>query len=321
MTLTKKELTISQLDRFLEEKEITSGVKLENYLLVVLGLRPGSLTLFPAELKDGAVIGVIVDEIFRERHHRRAARSSSGLSGFFSRLKEIFGLGFTVEDSLKYKSDLIRKALTEVLAESSSYKAHKVWAADLGLKSYEVEVRPSVREFYLYREDTVFKTIRKIVDRRRMIWDEVRRGVRRIEPGMIGMFPEETDREFIETVGSLLGHPSCCIERYVEDRLSGKMSPEFRASRQIKQSRSEGINVDPYAYYVKDFLPCEPTCRQAASLGRQAHQVLGKLDPRLAELYYQRLLQNMALIERYPELLEDHYHKLKARSVVFHERH
>ncbi|MCL4425421.1 MAG: hypothetical protein M1553_08280 [Firmicutes bacterium] len=308
-------LTNSQVTRLLREEKIFDRVKLENYLLVALGVRKSSLTVFPAELFDGASIGATVDQIFLERYTGDDRRSKLGLVGLFGGLKA--ACERAVKGPLGYKAGLIRKIFERVLAESPSYKVHKVWAKELGLKTYEVELRPTVREFYLYRDHEFLKLLRMVQHRRQAVWEEVRQGWRQPVLGMGQLFPEERDREFLEMLGSLLGHPSCCVGQYIADRISGEIAPELRASNQIKEYKREGKHIEAHAYYVKDFFPCHPNCQRAANLGRRAHQALEGLDPRLGGLYVQVLEENVALVENYPELIDEHYRRLREKSDLF----
>ncbi len=81
------------------------------------------------------------------------------------------------------------------------------------------------------------------------------------------------------------------------------MSPEQRASDQlVNLEKDEEYN--PYAYFTKDFFPCQPDCDMAAQMGKEIHDALKAIDPHIAEEYLSYLSQNVDLVRQYPEIIQ-----------------
>ena len=236
----------------LKEGTVWPQTLLENYLTVALGLRKCSLMTIPAELPDAESIAKAIDLACVSDYRKVALERNAGkkrklIQGFKNKLREAY------EQSLR---------------NSSSYRSHIAWTNRLGIQIFEVEVRPTVRELFLYLDSHLRSTLQELSARRAMLREEILRSLTEPLPHSVVAYPEEYSPEYVLRVGELLRYPRCCTKAYVEGRTRGKVLAEERASKQIKTARVQGIEPDPYAYFVKDFMPCTPTCSNVATVGR-----------------------------------------------------
>jgi hypothetical protein len=120
-------------------------------------------------------------------------------------------------------------------------------------------------------------------------------------------------------MGTLLGYPACCIERYAADRVSG-VNVEQRAADQIAVVRGEGGTPSTFAYFAKDFFPCRPDCPDAVAIGTRFHDALTTLHEPLGAAYRRRVRGNLDTVEHYPELIRAHQEKLQSRLAAYRSR-
>jgi len=293
--MTNKQQTAYDL---LSEKNLWPQTLLEDYLSVALNLRKCSLMTVPAEFPDAEAIAKAIDLACVSDYHRVA-----------------------LETDIKEKGKLIRKfkhrlreAYRENIRGSSSYRNHIAWTSRLRIQVFEVEVRPTVREFFLYTEKQVKRTLEELSASRTLFRERFLRSLRESLPPSAVAYPEEYFPDYVLRIGELLGYPKCCTEAYLEGRKGGRVLAEERASKQIRTGRAQGIEPEPYAYFVKDFIPCTPTCTNATAIGRKLSEGFGQFDNRLCAFYIQCLKTNVANVESYMERIAAHKEKMRAQA-------
>jgi hypothetical protein len=276
------------IDRLLSDTRLSMRVKVENYILVRLGLRPCSLTTLPAELPGAEIMGRAIDDRVLPKMRRLSSEVEP-----HRRLKVIEGL----------KREM-REAYRDVVEGSEQHRGHMEWARNLELRTLQFEVRPTVRELYLFRDKEIGKRLERLMKDR----VEIRQRVLRHPPPGFGrthiVYPEEFDGAWVREMGSLYGYPKCCVERYAADRERG-ISVEDRASRQLREAEEKG-EAESLAYFVGYFFPCNPKCPSATSTGRRFLEELQSINPALGDLYKSVLNENMDLVRRQPEIIAEH---------------
>jgi hypothetical protein len=274
-----------RLSEFMEDENILTRIKVENYLLVQLGARPCSLMTLPAELPNGEAMGSAIDGIVSPKLSlvRGEADPRRRLSYIRALKKEM------------------RKAYHDAVEGSNEFKSHINWIRRLGLRSRKVEVRPTVRELYIFRDRAVENGLKKLMKER----DRLRkRAYSRPSPQMDRIhfaYPEEFHGAWLREMGATLGYPSCCVDAYASERDSG-VNVEERASRQIEDLEKAG-RVDPFAYFVGYFFPCAPDCGAASALGRECQERLRELHPSLEGVYASMVAENLERVRRQPEVI------------------
>jgi hypothetical protein len=280
------------LNKLLEDGHVLPRIKIENFLLVSLGLRPSSLMTLPAELPDANAIGSAIDE--------QMIPKVRGLHSEHDPLKKL-----RLIDALKKE---MRLAYEKNVKGSEQYKSHMFWIKQLGLRSLTVSVRPTMEELYIFRENDIGKRLSRLMKDRERYRADV---IKSVKPGMDKarfVYPEEFKASWLKEIGKILGYPNCCVEAYASDREGGR-NVEARASQQLKESEERGI-VNSFAYSVGYFFPCSPSCGEAQARGASYHKGLVELLPSLGELYDGSVAQNMERVRHQPEIIEQY----KARA-------
>lgn len=284
------------LNKFLEDSHILPRIKIENFLLVSLGLRPCSLMTLPAELPDANAIGSAIDEqVFPKLGGLRSEQDPK------KKLRLI--------DALKKE---MRIAYEENVKGSEQYKSHKFWIKQLELRSITMSVRPTVEELYIFRDNDIGKRLSRLMKDRERYRVEARASVK---PGMDKarfVYPEEFRASWLKEVGKILGYPDCCVEAYSSDRGDGR-NVEARASQQLKEAEERGA-VDPFTYSIGYFFPCSPSCGEAQTKGASYRKGLVELLPSLGELYDEFVAKNMERVRHQPEIIEQY--KARAESLL-----
>jgi len=292
---TSKLLTKKLVKEILNDPNLIDRVKLEDYLMVALQVRPCSILTSLAELPDGNELGKKIDETAHED---------------VISLREAADFETKRQLILKLREKL-KKAYKDVVCTSPSYKAHMRWAKELDLRIREVEIRPTIHEFYLFKDKETEKKLEEIIK----IKEDIREGAFRSPspstPRTYLIYPEDLSRDYVASLGELLGYPKCCVKEYMENRLSRTVNVEDRASSQIKEAKKKGDQPNFFAYFVRDFFPCEPSCKRAVQVGKQVYETFNKIDSRLGELYVECLKKNLETVENYPELIRKHEEKLR----------
>lgn len=280
-----------EVEELLEDDRLRLGVKLEDYLLVYLGVRPCSQITIPAELPSGREMGRIIDEMI----YPTLLRIRRGDRGGIGDVKRA-----------------MRRAYREVVENSEEYKAHLEWAERLGLRWMMDEVRPTVRELYLYGEGETGRKLRRLMERREKLRREALKRPRGL--GIYLAYPEELEADWVMEMGGLLGYPECCVERYARERSMG-LEVEERAYRQLEEAEADAM-----AYFVSYFFPCSPSCPEAVSMGLRCLRLLGELHPRLGELYRGRMEENLELVRRLPTIIREHRAEAERRLSLWRDR-
>lgn len=312
---------MSQLEQnikaFLADKNLADRVKVECYLLVALGVRRAGLVMVPSELPGLDHVGPEIDNEFYWRTTGRRDPSKPYTEFISTKLRDTisrFG-----KKSLPYKTQLLREIFDRVVLSTPQYKEHIEWAFKLGLRAKEEEVRPSIREIWIYRDADTGVEIDRIAQMRKDLRFQAIRNPRPSAPPYYRVFPEEASPEYVRAVGELLGYPPSCLNKYVADRASRDVSAEMRAAHQISEARLLGKEVSSLAYFVKDFFPCAPDCPEALEKGRDALSRLEKLDEQAATIYRQVLDENQKRVLDYPEIIKAHAEGLNQRAAMFTE--
>ena len=181
-----------------------------------------------------------------------------------------------------------------------------------------MEVRPSIHELYLVKDSKVKGELRRLANIRKAAGERIKISMDGSKSRTWLAFPEELVPEYLASVGELLGYPSCCVERYIQDRLSEGASVEVRASREVEQLKKEGGKPDFHAYFARNFFPCEPRCRSASKIGRRAFDLLSDANPKLGDLYLKCTRDNVGIVQKYPEITKQYRKSLvkKARKLT-----
>jgi len=274
------------VEQFLNDPLMLDQVKVDDYLLVALDLRPCSFLTVPAEFPDGLELGKQIDELCRQDYQALMSADVYQKAELILKLR-----------------DRIREAFNTIVSSSESYRAHLKWAKQLSLQTYETEVRPSVHELYLFRNARIKKELKRLTEMRRQLREKMLVSATSPQPKICLAYPEESSPECLAHVGKLLGYPPCCVNSYISDRLRESPIVEQRVSEQIKELKDRaGSNA--FAFFVKDFFPCSPVCEKAVKIGANAYSTLGSINPRLGEIYLRCTKINMRTAERYPELIK-----------------
>jgi hypothetical protein len=284
-------LNATELQELLEEKRIPARIAVENLALVALSLRSCSQTTIPAELPSGSSIGEIIDSRLKPRMDRLR-----GIQDQRAKLREI---------------SEIRKGMSsafdELVKGSEEYRCLSSWAKRLGLKVDQVEVRPTVHEFYLYRDKETLSELQRLMQERGKLRVA---SIKKPDPskGQIQFaYPEEFNGGWIKRMGRLLGYPDCCVDRYASDREQG-MNTEVRAAKQLIELQTA---PDPHVYLASYFFPCSPTCENARQKGELYHRKLSETLPQAGEVYASIIAENMNRVRRQPEIIGDYLSRLK----------
>lgn len=275
----------------LGEPLLPRRVAVENLILVALGLRQCSQTTLPAELPSGQQMGERIDARFKPR---------------LERLRLILDQKEKLREIGEIRGDMGR-AFDEVVEGSQEYKALASWGKRLGLKVDQVEVRPTLHEYYLYGERETLKELQRLMQERGKLRVEA---VKKPDPsrGQLQFaYPEEFNGAWIRRMGRLLGYPDCCVDRYASDRERG-VNAEARAASQLNEL---GSDPDPHVYLASYFFPCSPTCQKAKEKGELYHHKLSEALPEAGEAYESIIRENLERVRRQPEIIEEYLSKLK----------
>lgn len=306
-----KELLIE----FMKEEVIPHRTKFDDYLSVALGVRQASQIVLPAELPDASVLGATIDNRFRQKLQGKRLPGES-MSDF---LKGKVGKHWRKSQmaEIRHRMDVLKSLYAEVVEKSHSYQVFMKWADKLGLMRKELESRPTIREVYFFTDPKVASELTELQDMRK---DIRYHRLRTPDSGAVyaRAFPEEQNPAYLKTLGTILGFPPCCIDRYVFDRQSGVLTPESRASNQLTHLEGQD-EFNPFAYFTKDFFPCQPDCPEAARQGEELYNKVLEIDPDTAAKVKEHLLGNASLIKEYPEIIRKKVEMLEKTAGRFLE--
>lgn len=280
-------------EELLNEPLLTDHAKTECYLTVALGIRPCALVTIPAELADGPELGRKIDTLCAEDLREVTEAPPERKPLLIPKLR-----------------NRIRESFRKVVFSSASYKAHTSWARKLSLRTVDVEVRPSIHELYLFMDSAVENQLKRLT--------AFRASARQLafSKGLVGTrtslaYAEELSADYLNSMGKLLGYPPCCVKAYADDRLSGGANAETRASMQLRQTDETTRQSSVYAYFARNFFPCNPQCRNANEIGRNAFQRLSDVNPKLRAIYFECMRKNAEAVMEYPELTRQYSQKME----------
>ncbi len=299
--------TAELLDRFLTDELILPRTRVEAFLMVALGVKPVSLVTLPGELPKGDILGRLIDDRYRNA-------LQAGQTGTFMQ-RTAFQLKNLGKRPLTLKQQLIRGAYSAIVEQSPTYKAHINWAKDFGLHTFTWEVRPSIRELYIYKSPSVGEELNDLMAERQRIKEETWKKAGKHTPLSILVYPEEQSPSYLARLGKLLGYPSCCVQAYLQNRTEN-INVETRAAMELENKSSVQTGSKPWAYFVKNFFPCSPECEAAVHLGVHSHQALTSMQPALGELYVQLLYENRQMVREYPTVINQHMQDVERRGKV-----
>ncbi len=281
----------SDLKELLGEPLIPKRVSVENLMLVALELRPCSQTTIPAELPSGQNMGERIDARFKPRLERLRLMHDQK-----DKLREI----------AEIRKDMAQ-AFDEVVEGSQEYRGLSSWAKCLGLKVDQVEIRPTLHEYYLYRDRETLKELQRLMQERGKLRVEAMKKPDPSRGQLQFAYPEEFNGAWIRQMGRLLGYPDCCVEQYASDREQG-VNAEARAASQLKEL---GSDPDPHTYLASYFFPCNPTCQKAREKGKLYHGKLSEALPEAGEAYESIIRENLERVRRQPEIISEYLSRLK----------
>ncbi len=290
--------------RLLNEDEVADRVKVEDLLSVALGSRPAALLVVPPELPRASVIGQAIDHSF--------SRSYMGLpppgQPPWTRLSWSVraALARLFRSPVAYKAFLVRDAFEREVRDSDSYRALVRWAGVLGLSLNPGQVRPTIDEIYVGKGREVAARAYEMQMMRHKMRHKFLRQYRE-GGGAFRVFPEESSPDYARGVGTLLGYPPCCVDRYVELR-SGDEPVENLAAAAL-----ETAEPDILSHFARDFIPCSPTCRRAAEVGTRMLDRLDAVDPRLATLQRRAFADNVDRVRRFPDIIKERQEQIQKK--------
>lgn len=297
--------------QFMDEHVIPLKAKLDDFLPVILGLRKAAQLVMPAELPDAGILGATIDDRYRQKMAGKRLPGES-LTDYLKSRTALMKRKNRIQD-VRFRLQLLRDIYSDVVENSKSYQVYVDWIDKWGLNRKELEARPTIREIYIFKDEDIAVELEELQDLRKDIRYNFARNPDPSVSASVRIFPEEHNATFLRKAGSILGFPDCCIERYVFDRESGVLSPEMRASNQITHSDNPD-DVDVFAYFTKDFFPCQPDCSEAAAKGRAIHKALQAIDPGLAKAYEEHVAANMRLVKQYPDIIQNRLARLQEEA-------
>jgi hypothetical protein len=252
------------------------------------------LVTTPAELPDGAELGRKIDMLCAEDLRRVTEAPTEQKPLLIPKLRR-----------------KIQESLRAVVFSSASYKAHIDWSRKLSLQTLDIEVRPSIHELYLFMNPAVGEQLKRLIALRISVRKE-----HAFSKGFVGTrtnlaYAEELSADYLTSAGKLLGYPSCCVKAYADDRLGGGENAETRASTQLRQMGEGTRQSSVYAYFTRNFFPCQPRCQNAIGIGRSAFQRLTDVNPKLGAVYLECMRKNAETVEKYPELTQQYMQKME----------
>jgi len=279
------------VEKLLSDPRIDTRIKLENYLTVELGLRPCSQATIPFDLVNAQRLGSEIDQRIYPQ-----IISIEKIVDTREKLRAI--------EAIKRE---MSKAFREIVEASQEYSALIEWTEALRLRRAVFQVRPTVQEIFFFKEKNIEKKLKELLKDREKIRTTALRGFQQGADKVRFVYPEEFNKNWLRRMGELLGYPSCCVERYAEERAEG-ISVEERSATQIREKAESDLNV--LSYFVAYFFPCSPDCKEAISKGESIYNELSKLDLRIGEAYKRIVKENSERVRCQPEILAEYSQKV-----------
>jgi hypothetical protein len=281
------------LDKLLKTNLILPRVKIENYLLPYLDLRPCSQTTLPAEMPGGAQMGVSIDEV---------------MAPYVIKIKNIVNPReklVAIASAKKRMADAFEK----IVEDSDQFKALYDWSSKLDLHVNQVPVRPTVHEIFLYKKRSSKRDLTKLMKDRARLRVKAIKKPRINRGGLQFAYPEEFNSGWLKRMGRILGYPDCCSRAYAHNRASG-INVELRAATQLREALKLG-NVDSHSYLTSYFFPCKPDCEKALVSGYKWHDKLKEIDSRLDVAFSEMVVVNRESVLHQPEIIERYVSQFK----------
>ncbi len=291
----------STLEAFLADTRIGERVKLEDYLPVLTGIRPAASLMVPAEFPSGEAIREAIDADYARKFYSGGGRR--GLLGFVDRTR--LNLQKLLSTPLIFRAGLVRSAFTDVVYEHPEYRAHREWAERLRLDTYQKDLRPSLDDLYIAREEETMDRISRVMSMR----DRIREDAQQNRDISAVFLPEEMSPLYLDAVGIILGYPACCVEAYIREAERGLDSGE-RASEQLEEM---GYPESTSAYFALYFYPCRPDCPEAQSLGDRILESVEQLREGLGARVRCHQHENMQYVAAYRETMRKRQEEMLKR--------
>ena len=270
------------------DERLLDRIKVENFVLVNLNLRPCSQMNLPAELPEGDIIGRKIDEqIFPKLGQIKRDMDP---------LKRL-----TAIDAIKKD---MRDAFDEIVISSNHYKAHLNWVKKLELHSRIVDVRPTLSELYIYKNRKIGNRLNRLMRKREKLRAKAYRFASPTMDRARFAYPEEFEGSWLKEMGRILGYTDCCVDAYASDRKEG-INVEKRASQQIKEIEQHA-EIDPLTYFTGYFFPCSPTCKEALSRGNEFYDRLCMVSSELGNIYMHLVVENLKRVRHQPEIIKEY---------------
>jgi len=178
----------------MDDRRLKTRVKVENYILVHLGMRPCSQTTMPVDLPGADDMASTIDRMMSPKMGliRGETNPKRKLAAIASLKKEM------------------RAAYDDVVRTSEQYRAHVEWAGTLRLRTQIVDIRPTIQEIYVFKDRRLGGELKRLMMDREKIR---KRAYAKASPEMDRVhlaYPEEFDGSWLREMGEILGYPRCC---------------------------------------------------------------------------------------------------------------
>lgn len=94
--------------------------------------------------------------------------------------------------------------------------------------------------------------------------------------------------------GVVLGYPTCCTQEFHKNKMEDPDNipwlPDLKGQKQIREMRQNGSQLNPLAYFTRNFVPCVPNCEAAIAIGQRVLSGYEKLSRQL-ETSYRKLTE------------------------------
>ncbi len=288
--------TVTQL---LNDENIQERAKLEDFIAVASGARKVSQLMVPADFPAADRIKSHIDEGFKTRYYH--GKSHGGITALLDPIK--YGLMRAFMNPLRYKASLLRESFHQVVFDHDNYKAHRRWADEMNLEIYETQIRPSLDEMYVARDEDGLQELIDFQKRREEIRREIVQQARQQGNMQVMLMPEERSPEYVSGLGRILGYPDCCIEAYIDD-IQKSVDSALRASNELSDmdESAEDRSFNLHAYFASGFFPCAPDCENATQTGKEMQEKVTQIDERLSDYMLRTFRSNKDYVLKYPEI-------------------
>jgi len=242
----------------------------------------------PAELPKGEIMGKEIDkQIFSKWGQIKLEKDS---------LKRLATIATIKKD--------MRKAFDKIVISSNHYNAHLNWVKKLELHNRIVDVRPTLSELYIYKNNKIGNRLKRLMRKREKLRAKAYNYASPTMDKARFAYPEEFEGSWLKEMGSILGYPNCCVDAYASDRVEG-INLEKRASQQIEEIEQHA-EIEPLTYFTGYFFPCSPNCKEALSRGNEFHEGLCMVSSDLGNMYMHLVVENLRRVHHQPESITEY---------------